>query len=95
MSFWKRVKDFFITIGGMFVVSLTSLIGTADWNDFVAWLWGSANDLAASHNIPGILVIIGGGLLAGVAKQIHNVYILNQRGMTATGAKSSLDAELL
>lgn len=90
----KRIKDFFITLGGIALASFTTVIFTPQWADFVNWSAQTFNSYLVGHGAPITLVVVVGLFLAGVWKHILNTFIIKNAGYGSVRAGRNAGPDL-
>lgn len=76
----KRIKSFFISLGSFALASLTALIFTPQWADFITWLGSTANAKLLGLGIPTVVIIIFGKFIDEIWRNIINKYITREEG---------------
>jgi hypothetical protein len=82
----KRVKSFFISLGSFAIASLSALVLTPQFTDFMNWVGASANAKLLGWGIPAVAVIVIGKFIDEIWRSILNKYIIAQRGYTSMRA---------
>lgn len=90
----KRIKSFFISLGSFAIASLSALVLTPEWADFLTWAGATGEAALLGWGVPAVIVIIIGKFIDEIWRQILNNHIIKENGGDLKSVSAYRSAEL-